>query len=928
MNTMPSATLKPHPRPHFASGARLLLFATALTGLVASTPGAVLQSARVEIAIDDTTGALQRITDRRDGAVLAGAVHDAYALQPTPENKMAASEAEDRVVARRGDVFVCENPKLPLVTIEKTYTVENSLVTKHVNFKANGNDLGFLHYSTGTNVPREFYQPGYLNNPTRHVVNTALPYFQVAAIEKEFQVFDINPKADHRLVIFTNPVAKRGLAQYRFKVDGHFSHPLSSYTYEPGLFYSPDGWRMAVAAKWLSQERGDTFSCDVRWQLFDGDHLAFHSAYLDLPEWKATWNTEVPAWMKEVKGVVTWDYTRSGPQGVTGWDPTQAGPADFPRIKAMAESMADGYIMVLVRGVFHNTRAYTADPIAGAYGEPIAQSQLQKWVRELQALSPRIKVGPITWQWAFADKDPVFKAHPEWSVHGSDGKTPVVVSAWEQEKASPQLLTPEAREFVLGQFAGMMKIYNFDFIYMDTGQGGITMLDWRSKRSAQDYDWGMLYQGIRDIARTHGGGSFLNGVPNLFSLYSDFGYYEGYNPHREHWQARSDRLVLAKVYQRPNDKRTIPLYWQDKDWTTESYPKLCYALAIKPGGFDMRGEFEPLRWPMIGALLEIEGAELMHAAQWAPCWWREKTDMEVYPLRLGQAGFLTVYNRGKDAQRADVSLDLTPYGFDPSKPVHVWRFDPKTLANLELENTEKLTEKQAAELFARTGRAPMRGVGASFIANAPYPKDGRFTQTLQMESGGVTLLMFTQAPKLALTKNARPTHFLLPATGAKDEQTVRSDEPLPAAIAAERQPAKSAILPGAQAAATSAPDGTPFEGGAVIQSFEGGAKMKGTAVEIPVGGAIEATGLFVTTLQVSRPKAAPPLEFWITYSRATDFPKLHKHGLDRIEGGAEAEVHLDLNHFAPPDWTGRVRLETKGEGGAIRIIFNSKLQLF
>jgi hypothetical protein len=256
--------------------------------------------------------------------------------------------------------------------------------------------------------------------------------------------------------------------------------------------------------------------------------------------------------------------------------------------------------------VFHNTRAYTADPIASAYGEPIAQSQLQKWVRELQALSPRIKVGPITWQWAFKDKDPVYKNHPEWSVHGPDGKTPVVVSAWEKENASPQLLTPEAREFVLGEFAGMMKIFNFDFIYMDTGQGGITMLDWRTKRSAQDYDWAMLYKGIRDIARTKGGGSFFNGVPNLFSLYSDFGYYEGYNPHREHWQSRSDRLVLAKVYQRPSAKRTIPLYWDDKDWTTESYPKLCYALAIKPGGFDFRGEFTALRWPMIGALLEIE----------------------------------------------------------------------------------------------------------------------------------------------------------------------------------------------------------------------------------------------------------------------------------------------------------------------------------
>lgn len=929
MTTMPPPTPKFHPRPILASAARAVLLAAALTGTVASTRGMVLKSERVELVIDDTTGSLQRITDRRDGTILAGAVHDTYALQPTPENKQMASEADDRVIARRGDAFVCENPKLPLVTIEKSYTVENSLVTKHVEFKAGGNDLGFLHYNTGTNVPREFFKAGYLNNPTRHVVNTALPYLQVSGIEKEFQVFDINPKADHRLVIFTNPAAKRGLAQYRFKVDGHFSHPLSSYTYEPGLFYSPEGWRMAVAAKWLSKERGDAFSCDVRWQLFDGDHLAFHDAYLNLPEWKATWNTEIPAWMKEVKGVITWDYRKAGPQGAANWDKTLAGPADYPRIKACADSLADGYIMVLVRGVFHNTRAYTADPIQGAYGEPIARKDLQQWVRELKALSPRIKVAPITWQWAFKDKDPVYKAHPEWSIHGADGKTPVVVSAWEQEKASPQLLTPEAREYVLGQFAGMMKIYDFDFIYMDTGQGGITMLDWRTKRSAQDYDWGLLYQGIRDVARAHGGGSFLNGVPNLFSLYSDFGYYEGYNPHREHWQARSDRLVLAKVYQRPNDKRTIPLYWDAdaRDWTTESYPKLCYALAIKPGGFDFRGEFAPHRWPMIGALLEIEGAELLHAAQWSPCWWREKTDVEAYPLRLGQAGLLTVYNRGKDAQRVDTSLDLAPYGFDPSQPVHVWRFDPKTLADLEAENTEKLTEKQAADLFARTGRAAIRGVSASFIGNLPYPKDGRFTRTLELQPAGLTILMFTQAPKLCVAKNSQPTHFLLPATGAKGEQTVRSDEPLPEGIAESRKAPRPAPRTGAPETAA-APEGTPFEGGAVIRSFEGGAKMNGKVVEIPAGGAIEATGLAVTTLKASRPAGAPRPEILITYSRATDFSTVHQLQLDVAEGGVDQEMLVDLNHFAPNDWTGRVRLEAKAGSGVVRIVFNSKLQLF
>ncbi|HEX2862419.1 MAG TPA: hypothetical protein VHN79_12300, partial [Lacunisphaera sp.] len=309
-------------------------------------------------------------------------------------------------------------------------------------------------------------------------------------------------------------------------------------------------------------------------------------------------------------------------------------------------------------------------------------------------------------------------------------------------------------------------------------------------------------------------------------------------------------------------------------------------------------------------------------------WWREKTDMEVYALRLGGAGFLTVYNRGKDTRQVEASLDLAPYGFDPSRPLHVWRFDPKTLADLEAENTGQLTEAQAAEIFTRTGRAPLRGVAATFVGNVPYPKDGRLSRALELESSGLAVFMFTQAPKLAYAKKSRPTHFLLPASDAGDEQTVRADAPLSEAVAEGRGVVALAGRPASRDSAASASEGTPFEGGAIVHAFSGAAKLDGKVIEIPTGGAIDATGLVVTTIKASRPAGAPPLEVWITYTRATDFPLLHKQVLASVDANSEGEVLLDLNQFAPKDWTGRVHLEAKGGGGTVRIIFNSKFQLF
>ncbi|MGE5531928.1 MAG: hypothetical protein ACM3VW_07435, partial [Bacteroidota bacterium] len=401
--------------------------------LIAATAHAQpsLRTDRLSARVDQTAGVLQSLVDRSDSLPLLRPSPDRYVLQPDPAKSITASESDDKVVERRGDTLVCENPALPGLRIEKTYTIADRILTKRVKFIATAKDVGFLKYSTSSAVTDELYKGAYLNDPSRHPLEN--PYPPTESFTTERQMLDAHAVADHHQVILTNAAQKRGLAQYRFKVDGRFVHPLSSYSYEPGLYYGPTGWRMAVAAKWLSSDR-EPLETEIRWHLFDGDHVAFHQEYMALPEAAKEWDWPSPAWLKDVRNVVSWVWTESTP--------------DVSYLKQLADNVGDGYVMVMLYGIFHNTRDYLSDPIPAPERVPLPAKELRRIVDDIHAISPKLKVGPCTWQWAFADLDPVYKAHPEWTVHDGAGKPVFAASAWSDEKAYSQLLTPECRKYV------------------------------------------------------------------------------------------------------------------------------------------------------------------------------------------------------------------------------------------------------------------------------------------------------------------------------------------------------------------------------------------------------------------------------------------------------------------------------------------------
>lgn len=724
-----------------------------------------ITSDRLDVTIDDASGALVSVVDRRDNMKLLEKSGDLYVLQRTPKEEIIAREAEDRVVRKQGDVWICTNPKLPGVLIEKTWRIEGRWLTKRVAFSTERKDLGLLKYSTVSTAAPSFYRDGYLNDPSRHPIE--YPYVFTKDLKAERQMPDFNHAADHHYAIFTNPRLQRGIAQYRLKVDDRFVHPLSSYSYEPGLYYGPTGWRIAVAAQWLT--KGQRLSAEVRWHVFDGDHVNFHREYMALPDYASQWGFKSPEWVKDVRATENWEFGVSSP--------------DLSRFKAKADAMGDGYLMVLIGGVFHNTRDYLADPIQTPCGIPANAADLRNVVDQLHALSPRIKVGPLTWQWGFGPLDPVFRQHPEWTVHDGAGEPVFVATGWAWEKVFSQLLTPACRKFDVEQFRGMAKRYDFDFIYMDTGQGGITQFDWRTHRCAQDYDWADLYRGIRDAARSNrDGAAFFNGTPGFYSSFCDCGYFEGMGHIKvRDWRAMADRLFLVKLYQ-PDEKWTMPLYWTPE--ISEYYINCCLALGLKPGTFLDNAQLGNSRWPLLAAAQELESLRLVPEANPRPCWWKEKTEHEVYALRYSDGAFLNCLSHADRDQKPQVSCDLEPFHFDPARPIHAWLFRSRSVESLQ--KTVGVTEVEANAIFAREGVAPHRAIEGRFLRSLPG-NERHFQETLSIEPGALQLVMLTQSPTLAYAVDGRPTHFLLPPPPDASAQTIAADKPVEADIIARRE---------------------------------------------------------------------------------------------------------------------------------------------
>ena len=158
--------------------------------------------------------------------------------------------------------------------------------------------------------------------------------------------------------------------------------------------------------------------------------------------------------------------------------------------------------------------------------------------------------------------------------------------------------------------------------------------------------------------------------------------------------------------------------------------------------------------------------------------------MEVYALRFPGGAFLNCMSHAKGAEQAKVSCELASFGFDPARPIHVWRFHPRPVD--VIDRTVVVTEAEANAIFAKEGKAPHRAVEARFVRSLKT-SEGRFEETLSIEPGQLQMLMLTQASQLACAVDGRPMHFLLPAPAGAKAETVRADHAIAPDVIARRE---------------------------------------------------------------------------------------------------------------------------------------------
>ncbi len=699
-----------------------------------------LANVRVAFAIDKRTGALAAGWNQLTRERCIDLSLDRYEIERRAD-RVKTTEADDRVAAAqwldRGDALAlrvrCTNPQLPGVRLTKLYSLGRgaNLLSKRLGVVADRDIEGFFKHTSVVRLTPAFRKGGYYNRPERHPQD--YPYIYADEIVEDLPARMWAGIADYHLVTFVNLGRGYGVGHYRYRVNDRYAHPLTCAAYEPSLYYTYDGWRMGDFADRLLP--GREVSGEIHYTIFQGDQVAFHRQYMRLPEFGARNRYQPPAWVRDVKTVMLGSMLNS--------------PKELARRMALID---EGYVVFLMWSLFDTSDYPTEGVWSPRHGDrPESQMRISAdWVRQrfaaYHAGSPRIKLAPYTWFWSVSPKSRFAKDHPEWLTYGRDGK-PVVdyIKFWWKR------MTPECRRFCLAQCDRLLRAFDFDVFYLDGGQGGSTMFDWRTTTCTQDYDWEDFHKGLRLLVRKHGPdkAAFYNGANGLYCLHNDMGFFEGFIKTRD-WRALSDRLFLVKLYQR-GDIWTAPLYYRNDN--QQDYVNYLYALALKPAIAPV-----PSVVPVLTAAYELRDARLVDADV-RPCWWKQKTEIECYTLRQRDAGLVSVLNHAGRPADATVEFDIAPLGLRPGEPAFVYELRPWPVSE---------TFKNAAgEAYARAAYAKQAWAVSNVVALRPARTFGvapkRISHRVSARPNVTMLLLVTHSPALVYSVGGRVSNFALPS---------------------------------------------------------------------------------------------------------------------------------------------------------------------
>ena len=667
---------------------------TSIKAAFADSP--VLSSKVLSVTFDVKSGAVSDITDLDKSQKIITNATGVYEIIQRQDRKYF-SESTDQVTQTQQHAdsisFTAVNPNLPGVTLTKNYWLDADGARLHkkitVNFAQTQDE--FLGLLTQTQLAPDFRKGGFLSDPRRHPQDD--PRISADSIKSDAS-YKMFGQADWHQVIFTNANHDESLLHMRTKIDDQFVLPITGYSYEQQFKYTSGGWQFGLEA--FKFQQGQTHSAEWILQLVHGDQMDAWQAEKSLADYQKETDQTTPSWLSKVKYLYGWNFSGDDDQ--------------FPQIRHIAEQNKDGYILVMLSGLFGSTGDYPIESDwFGAHHAAASAAKIRALVDRLHAISPRVKVTAYSWWWGVDLKSTFAKEHPDWLVHDAAGKPDYVAIGPNYDRVYGILLNDQTQQYILDRYDKMVRAFNLDTIYIDGGQGGITLIDWNMQHKASDADWGNFSRGIRDTGRKVNPdiAFFTNGTPGLYTLYSDCGYFEGFHETKD-WRALSERLVQVKFFQN-GDAWTAPLYWVSNN--EKDYINYIYLLGLKPADVQYSAQMLDSRSSLFDLAYQLRGMRLMNIP-YAPRWWRGNGNAEVYLFQLNQDRLITALgHNGVKSTFVDVSRKA--FKLPENKPIFVWQW---TLQNQKtIDSNRHGGQLYAQQLYTKFQLSPEQAVNVKAV---------------------------------------------------------------------------------------------------------------------------------------------------------------------------------------------------------------------
>ncbi|MBE6366385.1 MAG: hypothetical protein E7052_00545 [Lentisphaerae bacterium] len=601
---------------------------------------ATIKSHIAEYIFSSDNGSLLAVKDKRSGNLAVQGVENHYFLKSRSGDAESYEKFDEVLSCKTTEKqlhFTCINDKLPDITIEKIYSLENDRLRRKTIFhNHNKQNTAFITPRTRVRFSKDFYDDAFYLGSGYIGPLMKTPGISAPQQERSFL------QTTKGMLIYHDG-SKGSFAQYRTHLNGKFVFPwwqsaIATYQEkENALFYQPDGWEMALGT--IDILPGKTFTVEDTFVFFNGNWHAFLTdIYPNDPVVSKVLKSfkPGPAWLADVKVNLS-----------------TASITDYKKLSLLID---EGEVIAMLGNVSTGSWGdYHFDsPKPGFYGGSVSAEDIKAISKEIKRISPAFRLGIYNWvNSAMGDSD-VVKMHPEFFMFKNRNMQEKSLFPGNYKINYPVMINrPDAAAFMLDNFRSLIDTFDFDYIYLDETKT-VSLIDWQRNDLMRDDHWADFWMGMHKLGQEKNVLMFGNGRGNP---YHELNYIEARNQLAPSFWRKFCGMAMAVatfVNHRPGARVDL-LYWN---------PEMDYITRVLANGFIPTINF--LRYqqiPYITANYEL-GKSSIYDLEYTPDWkYDPKTELESYAIcrDLGKEVILSLINRSRqNSVKVEVNTGKLP----------------------------------------------------------------------------------------------------------------------------------------------------------------------------------------------------------------------------------------------------------------------------